>query len=163
MKYRFVAYLLGMFAVAALSGCAQPTALNAVPTMQWWQSTSMTPDAQVYGSKKPGIVSQTHTAVRYVFLKTPECRVEPKALNAFAHLSIGQWILRKTSPCYETHEGQLLQVNMDSGRVVRIEQFDQPALAVGQRVWVQGDRVFAIAAQETQVPVCTDSSSTHAR
>lgn len=123
----------------------------------------MTPDAQVYGSKKPGIVSQADPAVRYVFLKTPECRVEPKALNAFAHLSFGQWILLKNSPCYETHEGQSLQVEMDSGRVVRIEQFDQPALAVGQRVWVQGGRVLAITHSDAPAPVGTDSSSIHAQ
>jgi len=123
----------------SLSACAQVN-LGKEQT-KWFMTTSMTPDVTALGAKKPGAVSDVRPAVRYVFEKTPQCRLEPKALNAFAHTSFGQWLLVKTSPCYITHEGQVIQVDMDSGKVVRIEQFDKAPVFVGNRVWVGSDGV----------------------
>jgi hypothetical protein len=124
----------------ALSGCAQPPRQSSA--VQWFGLTSMTVDPQDLGARKPGTVADVRPAVRYVFQKTPQCRLEPKALNALAHLDFGQWILRKTSPCYVTHTGQVLTVDLDSGKVVRIEQFDQPRVLTGERVWVGGPSGF---------------------
>lgn len=128
-------------ATLALSGCAQPPRQTS-SAAQWFASTSMTVDAQALGARKPGTVADIRPAVRYVFQKTPQCRLEPKALNALAHLDVGQWILRKTSPCYVTHTGQVLTIDLDSGKVVRIEQFDQPEIVTGDRVWVGGPTGF---------------------
>ena len=129
-------------AALALGGCAQPVRLTEQP--QWLMSTSMTADAAALGARKAGTVAQVEPAVRYIFEKTPGCRLEPKSLNAFAHLRVGQWILRKTSKCYQTHPGQTLTVDLDSGQVVRIEQFDRSPLYVGDRVWVDARGVGPI-------------------
>lgn len=119
-----------------LTGCAQPPARPPQP--QWFVSTSMMVDATALGARRPGTIAWVRPAVRYVFRKTSRCRVEPKALNALAHLTLGQWILRKTSDCYVTHPGQLIEIDLDSGKVIRVEQFDRPSVFTGDRVWVGG-------------------------
>lgn len=147
-KQRTLFILVAAIAVMSLDACS--TAPRSGP-VQWWQNTGMQKDAHDDQTMRPGTVAQVEPVVRYVFKKTPACGLEPKALNAFAQLSPGRWILRKTSSCYITYPGQVIEVDLDSGKVVRKTQYGKPQIGVGDRVWVVGDGVTRIPDGNTSV------------